>query len=406
MEGPMIQRSVLSYHSIDINTMREFVRSYLGCRLEKQICGNNHLYLGPPGIGKSETVVDVAREVAEEHGLRFWEFENASEPPADYEKVFVLVLFRLDMVKPEDLSGFPIPNKEDNAFDYATPRWAKVLRKAKGGLVVLDEFTNINDDTILSAAYDIVLSEKVNLFYFKKPVIALGNPPEVSSLARPLPLPLLNRLAVFNVREPSVEEWCDYMNKRYGDAWAKEVCTFLHAFSDFLLRVPEDPEHLSPYPTPRSWTSLALALYNAYRELYQALQEKKASARRKLVSLVAGFVGPEAAHAFVNWVFTSIPSVDQIVKDPSVLDTLSDDQLILVMQILAQHKHQHWKARITKVIDYLLKDSRKARYVAMLLRFMEDKRRKEYINYLKKNNTRVLFEIRSKIGGGELFGTR
>jgi len=406
MEGPMIQRSVLSYHSVDINTMRDFVKSYLSCRLESRLCGSNHLYLGPPGIGKSETVVNVAREVAEERDLKFWEYENASEPPADYEKLFVLVLFRLDMVKPEDLSGFPIPRKEDNTFDYATPRWAKVLRKAKGGLVVLDEFTNINDDTILSAAYDIVLSEKVNLFYFKKPVIALGNPPEVSSLARPLPLPLLNRLAVFNVREPTVEEWCDYMNRRYGEEWAKEVCTFLHAFNDFLVRVPEDPEELSPYPTPRSWTNLALALYNAYPELYQALQERRTSVRRKLVSLVSGFVGPEAAHTFVNWVFTSIPSVDQVIKDPSVLDTLSDDQLILVMQALAQHKHQHWKARVTKVIDYLLKDNKKARYVAMLLRFMDSKRRKEYINYLRKNNTHVLYEIRSKIGGGELFGTR
>ena len=406
MERVSIQRNVFSFHNIDIAQMKEFVRDYLKCRLENNVCGNNHLYIGPPGIGKSETVVNVAKELADSKGLIFWEYENTSDPPDDYDKVFVLVLFRLDMVKPEDLSGFPVPNKQDHTFDYAIPRWAKVLRRAKAGLVVLDEFTNINDDTLLSAAYDIVLSEKVNLYRFNKPVIALGNPPEVSSLARALPLPLLNRLTVFFVREPSVDEWCSYMDVKYGDRWAREVCSFLHAFNDLLIRIPEDPEELVPYPTPRSWTSLAVALPNAYAELYQALKERDHKLRRKLVNLVAGFVGPEAAHTFVNWAYTSVPSIEEVVKNPNIVTTLSDDQMILVVQALANHKHPHWKARVTKVIDVLLKDSKRARYAAMLLRFMDEKRRKEYINYLRKNNARVLYEIRSRIGGGDLFGTR
>jgi len=403
MDSVRLQRGLISYYNIDITTMKKFVKEYLRCRQNGRFCGSNHLYLGPPGIGKSETIVDAAKEIADELGLEFWEYENASPPPSN--NSFVLVMFRLDMVKPEDLSGFPVPDKSSGTFDYAIPRWAKVLKESRGGLVVLDEFTNVNDDTLLSAAYDIVLSEKVNLFKFGKPVIALGNPPEVSSLARPLPLPLLNRLAVFEVRSPEVEEWCNYMDRKF-EVWAKEVCAFLHAFSDLFLKVPEDVEDLTPFPTPRSWTSLALALANTYSSLYESLKERNPKAKKELVSLASAYVGPEAAHTFVNWAYTSIPSIEDIIKNPRMVLKFSDDQLLLTVQALAHYKHPHWKARVSKVLEVLLQDSKKTRYAAMLLRFMDEKKRKEFVNYLKKNNARVLYEIRTRIGGGELFGTR
>ncbi len=406
MSGLGGTRRFLSHREIDLKTMIKFVKSYLRCRVANLTCGSNHLFIGPPGIGKSEGVIEAAREVAKEANLHFWEYENAAEPPEGYEKTFVLVLFRLDMVKPEDLSGFPLPDKGERTFDYAIPRWAKVLRNAKAGLVILDEFTNINDDTLLSAAYDIVLSEKVNLYYFRKPVIALGNPPEMSSIARPLPLPLLNRLALHYVKEPTVDEWCNYMERKYGESWAKEVCTFLHAFTDYFLRVPEESEELTPFPTPRSWTNLAVALPNAFPELYEALQNKQESRKRELLNLVASYVGPDAALTFVNWALTNLPSVEEIVKNPSILNELSNDQLVLVAQQLATHKHPHWKARVTKVIEYMLKDPNKRRYAAMVLRFMGDEKRREYIEYLKKNKVQLLHEIKTKIGGGELFGTR
>ena len=382
--------------------MQELVSNYLKCRHLKDKCGSNQLYLGPPGIGKSETVIRAAEIVASELGLKVWEYENATEPE-DYEKTFVLVLFRLDMVKPEDLSGFPLPNKSEGTFDYAVPRWAKVLRKAKAGLVVLDEFTNVNDDTLLSAAYDIILSEKVNLFYFKKPVIALGNPPEHSSLARPLPLPLLNRLAVFKVREPSIELWHKYMDERYGDSWAKEVGSFLKAFSQMFLKLPEDVEDLEPFPTPRSWSSLALALFNAYQDLYKALKERDEKAKKDLITLVSAYVGREAAHAFVEWAYSDVPPLEEIFKNPKVLLEMDSKRSLVAIQSLANYSHVRWKSKITKVINELIKDPNGARYVAMILRFMTPERRKELINYLKTKNRVLLFEIKKNVGGGELF---
>ncbi|ABU81218.1 hypothetical protein [Ignicoccus hospitalis] len=393
---------IRSAQSIDIESMGKIVKSYLKCRILEKSCGANHLYVGPPGIGKSETVVEAAKGAAEEAGLKFWEYENSAEPE-DYNKAFVMVLFRLDMVKPEDLSGFPLPDKNDKSFDYAIPRWAKVLRKAKAGLVILDEFTNINDDTVLSAAYDIVLSEKVNLYYFRKPVIALGNPPEYSSIARPLPLPLLNRLAVFNVKEPSVDMWCNYMQKRYNDSWAKEVCAFLKSFRDYLIKLPEETELLEPYPTPRSWSSLALALYNAYPDLYDALRSGNKELRKELTTLVSAYVGPEAAHAFVSWAFSKSISVEELIEKPDLVLQLSEDQAALVLQALAHYSHPHWKSRTTKVVKRLLEEPGGTRYVAMLLRFMEPSRRNEFIDYLKSKNKMLLYEIKKKIGGKELF---
>ena len=400
----------LASMSVTVNELSEIVRKYLLCRVKSLNCGSNILFIGPPGIGKSEGVIEAAKRVAEELGLEFWEYENYSEPPSGYDKVFAFVMFRLDMVKPEDLTGFPIPDKESKTFEYAIPRWVEALRKSKAGLVLLDEFTNVTDDVILSAAYDIVLNEKVNLYKFKKPVIALGNPPEFSSLARPLPLPLLNRLAVFNVKEPKVEEWCDYMAEKYGDSWLTEVCAFLHSRPDMILKPPEDVEDLQPFPTPRSWTALALALKNVHYDVWERVKKREKKALNKLLTVASAYVGREAASHFASWAYIDAPDLEEVLKNPQILldmdrgKAYSQEALIFTLAQLANLTGDKWEEKVGEIAAFLIKN-RAYRPAAMLLRLISDSRRRSKVfNYLRKKHPVILARLKSSVGGGKLFG--
>ena len=407
---PSQRRVGLSTTSISVNELKDIVKRYLKCRMEGDACGSNLMFIGPPGIGKSESVIEAAREAAEELGLDFWEYENYSDPPSGYNKTFTFVIFRLDMVKPEDLTGFPLPDKESKTFEYAIPRWVEALRKSRAGLVLLDEFTNVTDDIILSAAYDIVLNEKVNLYKFKKPVIALGNPPEYSSLARPLPLPLLNRLALFNVKEPKVEEWCDYMNEKYEGKWLTEVCAFLHGRPDLLLKPPEDVEDLSPFPAPRSWTALALALKNVYYDLWEKVKKKEKKVLNKLITIASAYVGKEAASHFGSWAYIEAPSIEEVLRNPQILlamdkgEAYSPEALIYVLAQLANLNGEKWEEKVGEVAAFLLKNGA-YRPAAMLLRLISDsKRRSKVFNYLRKKYPMELMKLKKSVGGGKLFG--
>ncbi len=404
------RRAGLTTISISVNELKDIVKRYLKCRIENNVCGSNLMFIGPPGIGKSESVIDAANEVASELDLDFWEYENYAEPPSGYDRTFTFVIFRLDMVKPEDLTGFPLPNKETKTFEYAIPRWVEVLRKSKAGLVLLDEFTNVTDDMILSAAYDMVLNEKVNLYRFNKPVIALGNPPEYSSLARPLPLPLLNRLALFNVKEPKVEEWCDYMNEKYEGKWLTEVCAFLHGRPDLFLKPPEDVEDLTPFPTPRSWTALALALKNVYYDIWERVKNRERRILNKFITIVSAYVGKEAASHFGSWAYIEAPSVEEVIKNPQILldmdkgKVYSPEALIYVLAQLANLSGDRWEEKVGEIAAFLLKNGA-YRSAAMLLRLISDsKRRSKVFSYLRKKYPMELMKLKKSVGGGKLFG--
>ena len=100
------------------------------------------LLLGAPGIGKSETVREVAQEIARREGKEFIEYSDdvANEILRNPEKYFLLVDFRLSEVEPADLIGIPRVQEIDNKpyVQYVPLLWARCLQ-ASSGILFLDE---------------------------------------------------------------------------------------------------------------------------------------------------------------------------------------------------------------------------------------------------------------------------
>lgn len=80
-----------------------------------------------------------------------------------------------------------------------------------------------------------------------------------------MPLPHMDRFKELECRKPTPLEWSRWMNKRFGeDGWDQRVYAFLATFPEAMLDLPNRGETMKNFPTPRSWTWLALDLKEGF----------------------------------------------------------------------------------------------------------------------------------------------
>lgn len=314
------------------------------------------LLLGPPGVGKSYTVYEVAKEVAKKADREFVDYNDdvAPEILAEPERYFVFVDLRLTEVEPSDLIG--IPKVIDGAVHYKPLLWARCLNKAPG-ILFLDELTNVQRLDVLSAAYKLILDRKAGFTPFHRDVmvIAAGNSPEHSAIANMLPAPLVDRLMVVDVAPPTVREWAEFMSKVYGDRWDRRTLAFLLAFEaeHYLLKPTKDVETLTNFPTPRSWTSLALLLQKGVAEPEE---------------VAVGLLGPEVGHKFAAFLRTRV-DLEQLIREPQRFAELHVDQKYMAATMLGSWVSRAKEKNISRcfgLVDAMAAESREYLVVACL----------------------------------------
>ena len=277
----------------------------------------SYLLLGPPGIGKSESIRQLAQEIAQKLNLQFIEYDDliADKILQNPNKYFVFVDFRLTECEPSDLLG--IPRSDTQYVEFKPLKWAYVLSKT-AGILFLDELTNIQRDDVKAVAYKLLLDRKAGFVKLNNDVIIIsaGNSPEYSSIANALPSPLINRLVVINVEKPTLDEWLNYMNVHYGDSWCKRIYAYLMLNSQEFIKVPDSTETLVNYPTPRSWTKLAVTLTNNYLQIYDSEEVK---------TLSIGFLGEEVGLKVAKFLLLNIPTISELLENPATFEKLDLD---------------------------------------------------------------------------------
>jgi len=150
--------------------------------------------------------------------------------------------------------------------------------------------------------------------------------------------PLLNRFKIIKVSPPSLEEWAEWMNERYGDEWDKRVYAFLSRFRDegYLLKIPSTAEGLENFPTPRSWTWLALDL----KEGFSSLED------------ICGLVGEEVGRKFDAFLKLNV-DVEDLIREPKAFHRLNFDAKYVVPIMLANWitQNQRSMAKAFPLID-------------------------------------------------------
>lgn len=138
---------------------------------------------GPPGIGKS----DMVRQVAERHGV----------PVID---------LRLSQLEPSDLRG--IPFRVEERVEWAIPALLPdSARHGARGILFLDE-VNAAPPSVSAAAYQLILDRRLGEYQVPAgwAIFAAGNRQGDRAVTYVMPAPLANRFAHLEV-EPHLDDW-------------------------------------------------------------------------------------------------------------------------------------------------------------------------------------------------------
>ncbi|MBX2879815.1 MAG: MoxR family ATPase [Granulosicoccus sp.] len=180
---------------------------------------------GPPGVGKSELVAQVAQQ----HGVP-------------------LIDIRLSQLEPSDLRG--IPFRVDNHVEWAVPRMLPdASRHGPSGIMFLDEITSATP-AVSAAAYQLILDRCLG--EYKVPegwvIFAAGNRQGDRGVTYSMPTPLANRFTHFDF-DVNLDDWVYWAHKNQID---ERIIAFLRFRPELLFDFDPaiDP---TAFPTPRSW---------------------------------------------------------------------------------------------------------------------------------------------------------
>ena len=255
---------------------------------------------GPPGIGKSELVEGITRELG---GL--------------------MIDLRLGQMEPTDIRGIPFYNKDIGKMDWAEPVELPDETTASQYPVVvlfLDEL-NSAAPSVQSAAYQLILNRRIGKYRLPNNVVmvAAGNRESDKGVTYRMPTPLANRFIhqEMKVDFASWQEWAVNNNIH------KDVVGYL-SFAKQDLYDFDAKSASRAFATPRSWTFVS-----------QLLDEEEDN--DTVTNLIAGTVGEGLAVKFMahRKVASKMPNPTDIlsgkVKDLNVKEVSAMYSLVISM---------------------------------------------------------------------------
>ncbi|MDH5326327.1 MAG: AAA family ATPase [Gammaproteobacteria bacterium] len=235
---------------------------------------------GPPGVGKSQMVMQVAQ--------RF------DVPVID---------IRLSQMEPSDLRG--IPFKVEDRVEWAVPAMLpEVSRHGESGFLFLDEITSA-PPSVSAAAYQLILDRCLGNYEVPQGwvIIAAGNRQGDRGVTYSMPAPLANRFSHFEV-ETHLDDWVAWAFEHHID---ERIIAFLRFRPELLFDF--DPAH-NPvaFPSPRSWEFAHRAL-----QKFSRIPNLLLGALQACVGQAAGI----ELHAFVKNL-DQLPDLEAVIRGENI----------------------------------------------------------------------------------------
>lgn len=273
---------------------------------------------GPPGIGKSQGVRQLAKNIEYTTG-----------------KKTVVTDVRLLLFNPVDLRGIPTSNADKTLAVWLKP---KIFQMDESDSVInilfLDEISAA-PQSVQAAVYQITLDRTVGEHRLPENciVIAAGNRITDKSVAFKMPKALANRLCHIEI-DADFESW---------KQWAVEsgvnpkVIGFITARKDFLFAFDTKSEELA-FATPRSWEMVSNILNHTNDNVEEVYQ------------LIAGCIGVGAAVEFLSWgrVYNQLPAVEDIFNNRPAPVPQTTDAVYALISVMADYARRH-KDELNKI---------------------------------------------------------
>lgn len=266
---------------------------------------------GPPGVGKSQGVRQIAKGLEKETG-----------------KKVAVTDVRLLLFNPIDLRGIPTSNADKTLAIWLKPQIFQMdPSEDLINILFLDEISAA-PQSVQAAAYQITLDRVVG--EHKLPdnciVIAAGNRVTDKSVAFKMPKALANRLLHIEI-EGSFYSWLDWA---VGAGVNPKVTGFLSCRSDRLFGFKADNDDLA-FATPRSWEMVSTILNTVSDNVDEMYQ------------LIAGLIGNGTAIEFRAWtrIYADLPSMEDVFNGRPVTVPTSTDGMYAMISSMAAYARDH-----------------------------------------------------------------
>lgn len=279
---------------------------------------------GPPGIGKSQAVRQIAKSIASHTG-----------------KQTTVTDVRLLLFNPIDLRGIPTSNADKTLAVWLKPKIFQMDPSENViNILFLDELSAA-PQSVQAAAYQITLDRVIG--EHKLPdnciVIAAGNRTTDKSAVNKMPKALANRLL-------HIEVQTDFLSWK---SWAlnaginARIIGFLSFRQSFLMNFDTSEEDLA-FPTPRTWEMVSNILNNITDDLDE------------VYPLISGLIGSGAAIEFRTWdsVYKNLPDIEEIFDGKAPPIPTTSDALYALTASMSTYAaaHQNELARIANSLKY------------------------------------------------------
>ena len=243
------------------------------------------MFWGAPGIGKSDVVKDVAKEL----GLEFLDI-------------------RLAQLDPVDLRG--LPEVKDGQTKWAAPDFFP-QDKGSAGIIFLDELSAA-DQSIQVAAYQLLLDRRIGDYVVPEKwlIVAAGNRAEDNAVSLPISSALANRMMHLELKADSVG-WLRWASSHNIEP---AVCGFIRFCPQMLFDLPANC--FRGWPSPRSWENVSKILKLELENSEQA-------------SCISGIVGKSAAMQFIAYYkqFQMLGDIREMMLNPTALPKIPEKQM-------------------------------------------------------------------------------
>ncbi len=273
---------------------------------------------GPTGIGKSEVVLDAAKELAKERSksLTVWNNLQLQQKidihERDNKDLFIFADLRLSQMDPTDLKGFP--KIDDEYVKWIANLLFKILSNPNvEGIVFFDEM-NTSSPSVMNAALQIIQDYAIGETPISRNIMFLsaGNRMDDGCQVFEESKALTSRRANVDLAPPSIADWVDWAKDNHID---ERIIFYLTWKEDNLFKFDIDSSEIS-FPCPRMWAKVSSSI-------------KGLIDLNLIYMIVASCVGVGAGKEFIAFLkFEAKVDVDAILSDPSLIEKYNSPKYI------------------------------------------------------------------------------
>ena len=286
------------------NELKTYLSTIVAQRLSMSL-----MIWGPPGVGKSSVVAQVASD-------------NQLE----------LIDVRLSQLAPTDLRGLPVP--EDGVAKWYPPEF---LPKKGRGILFLDEL-NMAPPAVQGIAQQLILDRRVGSYLVPEGwlIWAAGNRKEDRASVFDMPAPLANRFLHLEVGS----DFDSFKQHAIGLGYHEQIIAFLSYRPALLHKI----DHQRPaWPSPRSW-SMASRLHAIHLTVEAAVGGPTAEEFRAFLAVYERLhsIDDVLAGRGHGHVFPDEPSLRYATTVALSLRALTVEQALSAFRWLADRAAAEW----------------------------------------------------------------